>query len=52
MTEPKVTWDNLEEILQEKSIEGILDGEESQTHIISTEEEFQELLKALHEEDE
>ena len=50
MKEENVNWGNLSEKIDELEIEGVLDGEEGHNHIISSEEEFQELLKALHEE--
>lgn len=51
MKEERIDWENIEEHLDTMAFEGVLDGEESQTHIITSEEEFQELIKALHSED-
>lgn len=50
MKEKEINWDNLSENLSDLQVEGVLDGEESHDQIIATEEEFQALLKALHEE--
>lgn len=47
--EKVVNWDNLSENLDELNIDGVLDGEDSNQHIVATEEEFQELLKGLFE---
>lgn len=45
-----VNWDNLSENLETLNFEGVLDGEDSNQHIIASEEEFQELLRGLTEE--
>ncbi|MGX7077743.1 hypothetical protein [Globicatella sanguinis] len=47
--EKVVNWDNLSENLDELNIDGVLNGEDSNQHIVATEEEFQELLKGLFE---
>jgi len=47
--EKVVNWDNLSKNLDELNIDGVLNGEDSNQHIVATEEEFQELLKGLFE---
>ncbi|MGX7075274.1 hypothetical protein [Globicatella sanguinis] len=47
--EKVVNWDNLSENLDDLNIDGVLNGEDSNQHIVATEEEFQELLKGLFE---
>ncbi|HFI0464012.1 TPA: hypothetical protein ACGO1T_001284 [Streptococcus suis] len=51
MKEERLDWENLETRIDQEEIEGVLDGEESHTHIITSEDEFQELIRALHAED-
>lgn len=45
----EVNWENLKDNLEEAQLDGWLDGEESHDHVISSEEEFQELLRGLTE---
>lgn len=47
--EKEISWDNLKENIDETSLDGWLDGEESHDTVISSEEEFQELLRGLSE---
>ncbi|MBD3950047.1 hypothetical protein I4Q36_02005 [Tuanshanicoccus lijuaniae] len=49
MSEKEVSWEKLSEEENDLVIEGVVDAQDGDCHIISSEEEFQELIRALNE---
>ncbi|MBK0349002.1 hypothetical protein JDW15_10335 [Aerococcaceae bacterium zg-ZJ1578] len=49
MNDKEVSWEKLSEEDNDLVIEGVVDALDADCHVISSEEEFQELVRALNE---